>query len=133
MRPTVLASVRLVDEARILEAGVVLPGIVARMVDAAILAFVAIADVERRHAQMLDEGRIVRAGTQRADREILRRVRRLLGLFLLALRIGTMRVERVGAQLRARAFGHAHMRLGIGHVARGLVDEMLEIVAALYP
>ena len=46
-------------------------------------------------------------------------------------RVVRRRRQRLDADLRARAFGDGGVRFRIGHVVGDLVDEMLEIVAAL--
>ena len=54
--PDGLGQQRIVDEARIDEAAVMLEGVVARVIDAAAVALLAESDVQRGHAQMLEEG-----------------------------------------------------------------------------
>ncbi len=103
--------------------------VIERVVDPAALALAAVAEVDRGEAQVLQEGRIVRAGAKGRDRQVLCGIGGDLagGLGLFA----------------GPGFGRRHLQPGAGalanrdaglrilHVGRHLVHEMLEVVAAL--
>ncbi len=105
-------------EARVHESTVVLEAVVDGVV-LAVLPLAAEADVERGDAEVLQERRVVAAGAERRDRQIAA----AHGSSALA-RIAVERDRRAGALLD-RAPG-----LGVGDVARHLVDQALEGVRA---
>jgi hypothetical protein len=126
IRPTVLASSRAVDEARIDEAAVMLEGVVARVIDAAARP--------PRHIRCSARARPDAAGSSNSrspspapDREVLVGSAAILALpCLIALASGSSRRP---ASRRAAA-GRRHAGFGIDHVGGDLVDQMLEVVAA---
>ncbi len=95
------------------------------MVLAATVVFAAETDVERRHAEMLKEGRVVGAGTQRPDGQ-------LSPLFRGGQR-GSRHVLAIKGRrsgIRAKPFEHALTCFRIGDVCGCGVDQMLEILTA---
>ena len=113
-----------VHETRITEAAVVLIGVVGGMIDAADLAFAAVADIQRGEPQVLQERRIIGTRAQRADRQVARRIERDSAA-LAGLLVGAGQGGR-GLHPRAQPRRHRHIRLRIGHVRRHGVDQMLQ-------
>src|SRR5580658_2678207 len=105
-----------------------LEGIVARMIDAAIAALLAELNVERRHAEMLEKSRVVRAGAERLKRKISARIdgdprsclRNIRGALLRAVKL-----EPCAQPLRDRC-----ARFGVSDTVGDQIHEMLEVVTA---
>jgi len=121
---------RIVDETGIDEAAVMFERVVARMIDAAGIAFTVEADVERRHAEMLQEARIVRARAECFKRSSAPRIGGPFGDGFSVFLVLGAGIERVAAQLRAPPLIDGRAGFRIGHIRRDRGHKMFEILAA---
>src|SRR5271166_1565769 len=101
-----------------------LEGVIAGMVNASAIAFLAEADIEHRNTKVIKKGREVGTRTQCLDRKVLVGVGYYLGCGLDTF--VSCRSERGYADFRAQPISYRHSGLRIDHARGHLVYKVLE-------